>query len=183
MTTHWMYLVSALLVGAASSADAAFVIKLKNGAEFTTIRYWPAGNQVMFDAYDGVFGIEKSLIAGIARTEKPLPRIDAAQPATVPNSVKTDADAELKRKGDKNQDSLALKRNDNDPVFKKFQALKQQARELDGMLTSELNQFLKDLANLKRAMQLTNKTNEFLTEFGEMHDIADRAEEVLRTRR
>jgi hypothetical protein len=51
------------------------------------------------------------------------------------------------------------------------------------MLTAELNQFAKDLADLKRAMQLGGKTNEFLAEFGELHDIADRVESALKARR
>ena len=45
---------------------AAYIIKLKNGNEFITGRYWHEGRQLMFDAYGGVFGIEPSeLIGGI----------------------------------------------------------------------------------------------------------------------
>jgi hypothetical protein len=32
-------------------------------------------------------------------------------------------------------------------------------------------------------MQLSGKTNDFLTEFGEIHDLSDRVEELLKERR
>ncbi len=51
-------------------ADAAFVIKLKNGNEFITSRHWQEGKQVMFDVYDGVFGVDKALVLKIINPDK-----------------------------------------------------------------------------------------------------------------
>jgi hypothetical protein len=51
------------------------------------------------------------------------------------------------------------------------------------MLTSELNLLAKDLEDLKRAMQLGGKTSEFLDEFRELHQIAERVEDAITGRR
>ena len=62
----------------AGFADAAFVIKLKNGNEFVTSRHWQEGRQVMFDVYDGVFGVDKALVLKIDQSDKTVPfAIDA----------------------------------------------------------------------------------------------------------
>src|SRR5215207_8424955 len=53
-------------------ADAAFVIKLRNGNEFVTSRHWQEGKQVMFDVYNGVFGVDKALVTTIEQSDKPV---------------------------------------------------------------------------------------------------------------
>lgn len=56
----------------AELADAAFVIKLKNGNEFVTGRHWQEGTQVMFDVYGGVVGVDRNFVSKIAQSDKPL---------------------------------------------------------------------------------------------------------------
>ncbi|TMA94865.1 MAG: hypothetical protein E6J74_14000 [Deltaproteobacteria bacterium] len=51
-------------------ADAAYIIKLKNGNEYITTRYWQEGRQVFFDTYDGVFGIERTFVTKIEKTDQ-----------------------------------------------------------------------------------------------------------------
>jgi hypothetical protein len=62
-------------IGTVAPVDAAYVIKLKNGNEYLTTRYWNEGSQVRFDTYGGVFGVDKSFVAKIERADRfvPLP--------------------------------------------------------------------------------------------------------------
>ncbi|MGH7809506.1 MAG: hypothetical protein ACREP5_04420, partial [Candidatus Binatia bacterium] len=53
-----------------SVADAAYIIKLKNGNEYVTNRYWQDGTQVLFDTYGGVFGIDKMFVGKIEKTDQ-----------------------------------------------------------------------------------------------------------------
>jgi hypothetical protein len=54
-------------------ADAAYVIRLKNGNEYVTTRYWHEGSQVLFDTYGGIFGIDKAFVSKIEQTNRALP--------------------------------------------------------------------------------------------------------------
>ena len=51
---------------------ASYLITLKNGATFVTEEYWEEDNQIKFFAYDGVMGIEKSLVSGIKESVLPV---------------------------------------------------------------------------------------------------------------
>jgi hypothetical protein len=72
--TRWLY--GALLTGCLGGfepADAAYVIRLKNGNEYLTTRYWQEGAQVRFDTYGGVFGVDRTFVAKIERTSQAIP--------------------------------------------------------------------------------------------------------------
>jgi hypothetical protein len=60
--------VAIMLIGEIKLAHAAYVIKLKNGNEYVTSRYWREGEQVLFDILGGVFGVETSFITKIEKT-------------------------------------------------------------------------------------------------------------------
>ena len=166
-------------------ADAAYIIQLKNGNEFVTSRYWHNGKQVLFETYDGVFGVDKTFVSKVEKTDKPVRLITTVQAAADLKPIEADErdSGEAKKDLAENQEKASVKRNEDDPIFKHFQSIKERAKNMDGMLTSELTQLAKDLGDLKRAMQLGGKTNEFLAEFGEMHDMADRVEDTLKARR
>ena len=55
------------------TVDGAYVIKLKNGNEYVTTRYWREGKQVLFETYDGVFGIDKLCGSSEPPTASPPP--------------------------------------------------------------------------------------------------------------
>ena len=176
--------VVAVLFGA-GIGESAYVIKLRNGNEYITERYWHKGAQVLFDTYGGVFGVDKRFIAKIEKTDKPV-RLIAAEPPSpelksVEDSVKNSGEG--KKETTETQEQVLSKRNEDDPILRHFQIFKERAKHIDGMLTSELTQLIKDLEDLKRAMQLSGKTNDFLAEFGELHDLGDRLEEALKGRR
>lgn len=178
-------LIVAVFSGWLSPADGAYVIKLKNGNEFITSRYWQDGKQVLFETYDGIFGVDKAFVSRVEKSDKPVRLITRAAAETKLKSIETnDKDnQEAKKTPVENQDKVEARRDERDPIFRHFQSIKERAKYADGMLTAELNQLVKDLADLKRAMQLGGKTEEFLAEFGELHDIADRVEDALKSRR
>jgi hypothetical protein len=166
----------------AELADAAFVIQLKNGNEFVTSRHWEEGTQVMFDVYGGVLGIDRKFVLKIARSDKPLqlvtlpsqdekpqvePRKDQSNPdvASLPSSGKTE-----------------VKMDPNDPLIKEFEEVKLKFSTVNGMLTSELNEFAKSLAILKRKIQTSAKPNDYLNQFTELHKMGDDLEDTLNKR-
>jgi hypothetical protein len=54
---------------------------------------------------------------------------------------------------------------------------------VNGMLTSELNQFSKNVTSLKRKIQTSGESNRYLSEFTELHKIGDDLENMLKERR
>ena len=167
----------------AELADAAFVIQLKNGNEFVTGRHWQEGTQVMFDVYGGVLGIDRKFVSNIARSDKPL------QLLTLPIQ---DEKSQVKAQKDESETNKALvpptakselKVDPNDPILKEFEALKQEFSSVNGMLTSELNEFSKNVTSLKRKIQTSGESNRYLNEFTELHKIGDDLESMLKERR
>ena len=163
----------------AQLANAAFVIQLKNGNEFVTARHWQEGTQVMFDVYGGVLGVDRKFVAKIQQSDKPLqlltspsqdekPRKDESESnkALVPSTAKTDVNVDP-----------------NDPILKELEVLKQQFSSVNGMLTSELYEFSKNVTALKRKIQTSGESNRYLNEFTELLKIGDGLEDILKERR
>jgi len=51
-----------------ATGQDSYRIRLKNGGEFTTLRYWSEGDQIKFYIYGGIVGIQKDLIRKIEKT-------------------------------------------------------------------------------------------------------------------
>jgi hypothetical protein len=66
-------LVLAVWGGVLGVADAAYVIKLKNGNEYVTTRYWREGKQVMFESYGGVFGVDSGFVSRVEQSTRAVP--------------------------------------------------------------------------------------------------------------
>jgi hypothetical protein len=166
----------------ASVADAAYLIKLKNGNEFVTGRYWQEGQQLLFDIYGGVFGLERAFVSRIEKSGQPIRPTEA--PQEVPER-KAQADL-TDKKGTQPSTAVDAKpevKRDDDPIMKDLYALKEKFKGLEGMLTPELQQFSRDLSHFKRKIQLSGKSNDYLREFGEAHEMGDALEEALKLRR
>jgi hypothetical protein len=71
----------------------------------------------------------------------------------------------------------------DDPIVQEFSALKEKFKGLEGMLTSELQDFSTDLTNLKRKIQTSGKSNDYLREFTAIFEMGDALEEKLKARR
>jgi hypothetical protein len=166
----------------AKLADAAFVIQLKNGNEFVTGRYWTEGTQVMFDVYGGVLGLDKNLVSKIDRSDKLVQLLVAPSQDEKPQQVARKGESESNKAPVPSTGKSEGKEDQNDPILKEFGALKQKFSSVNGMLTSELNEFAKNLAVLKRKIQTSGKPNEYLNQFTELHKIGDELEETLNKR-
>lgn len=170
--------------GVLSNADAAFVIKLRNGNEFVTDRYWHEGKQIMFDAYGGVFGIDKAFVIKIEESDKPIKLITdlASPPEASPEADRARKSNDTKKPTKASQASAKTKRED-DPIMKDFYALKEKFGKLDSMLTSEIVEFSKELSNFKRKVQASGRSNDYINEFAEAFKMGDAVEAALKSRR
>ena len=163
----------------AELANAAFVIQLKNGNEFVTSRHWQEGTQVMFDVYGGVLGVDRNFVSKIARSDKPLqlvrlPSQDEKPQVTAQKDQSKPDGASIPSSG-KTEDKV-------DPLIKEFEEVKLKFSTVNGMLTSELNEFAKSLAILKRKIQTSAKPNDYLNQFTELHKMGDDLEDTLNKR-
>src|SRR5215470_9938039 len=164
MHKSWATLVFAVFIAYSGAAEAAYVIKLRTGKEFITGRYWYEGTQIMFDLDGGgVVGVDRSSVAAIEESDKPLrPTVESSLEA------KPQAVAREEREHKNEPSSAGPKsetKRDEDPILRDFDALKEKSKDLNGMLTSELQEFSKNLTELRRRIQLSGKSNNYLREF------------------
>lgn len=166
----------------AELVDAAFVIRLKNGNEFVTGRHWQEGTQVMFDVYGGVLGVDKNLVSKIDRSDKPVHLLAGQSQDEKPQAVARKETSESNEALVPSTGKTEVKDDPTDPILKEFEALKQKSTSVNGMLTSELNEFAKNLAALKRKIQTSAKPNDYLSQFTELHKIGDDLEDTINKR-
>ena len=136
----------------------------------------------MFDIYGGVLGIDRKFVSKIARSDKPLELL------TLPRPDEQSQVAEVKDRSKTNKALVPstakseIKVDPNDPILKEFEAMKQEFSSVKGMLTSELNEFSKNVTSLKRKIQTSGESNRYLNEFTELHRIGDELENILKER-
>jgi hypothetical protein len=173
-----------LTLGAVYHADSAasYVIRLKNGNEFATNRYWQAGKQIMFDTYGGVFGIEKAFIDAIEASTRPA-AVEPSLPKSAERSHET-GDTGAAPKSDQTEEGLARTRPavDADPILKEFYSLKEKFGAFNRMLTSELNDFARDIANFRKRVRQSEKVNNYIEQLAETSAMEDDLAEELRSR-
>ena len=177
-------LIFVISAGVFSNAEAAYVIKLKNGNEYVTNRYWQEGRQILFDTGDGVFGIEQAFVGKIEKTDRVIKLVSRAVPApdemsvTAPNE---NAQDESKFAPKESTQAPAVK-DLNDPFYKEFSSLKAQSESLLTMSAGDLDEYVKNLVALMKKIQTENKINKYLREYSELNEMANRAEEELKSR-
>lgn len=163
-------------------ADAAFVIQLRNGNEFVTGRHWQEGTQVMFDVYGGVLGVDRDFVSKIARSDKPLRRLTLPSEDEKPQVTARKDESDSNKALDPSTGKTEVKEEPNDSILKEFEELKLKSSTINGMLTSELNEFAKSLAILKRNIQTSARPNDYLNQFTELHKMGDELEDTLNKR-
>jgi len=179
--TGFMVIIS---VGVFNAANAAYIIKLKNGNEYLTNRYWQDGTQILFDTSDGVFGIEKTFVGTIEKTDKVIKLVSnaatdpAEKPKAAPQETAKDASKGASAEGTK----APVTKDPNDPVYREFSALKEQSDSLRTMSRDELDQYVNHVVELKKKIQNDRKVNQYLREFSELNAMADEAEAELKSR-
>ena len=184
MRQRWIYAAALALLGAATAAHAAYVIKLKNGNEYVTTRYWHDGEQVLFDAFGGVFGVEKTFVAKIEKSldgRLPIVKDDPPAPTAQSNS-------EVQKNSSENaagtEPKPAKQPHDlNDPVVSEFNRLKDRSKEVDRLLTSEILELLKEITALKNKLSRDSKMFvNYGQEFNGAQEIGAAVESALRSR-
>lgn len=178
-------LLGLFLVPLGDTAMGAYVIRLKNGNEFVTSRYWLEGRQILFDTYGGVFGVDKAFVTKIEASDKPMTPLATIidEPELKRQSSFIKDEPEPKQQPPVSTQEKSEGNRANDPIFKEFDALKEKFKGLEGMLTSELQDFSTDLMNLKRKIQASGKSNDYIREFTGTFEMGDALEETLKARR
>jgi len=174
-------LIVATCTGCCSVADAAYLIKLKNGNEYVTSRYWHEGGQVMFDTYDGVFGIAKSFVSKIEKSNQVirLATIADRDPGEKFQDSQKDKDSEEVKPA-----TELKKRDPDDPTVAEFNRLKERSKEVQGMLTEEILDLLKEIKAFKNKMSDNSKLFvEYSREFNDIHEISSAVEAAFNARR
>jgi hypothetical protein len=178
-------LLAGVLGSCVSLVDAAYVIRLKNGNEYITDRYWHEGTQVLFDTYGGVFGVDKAFVSKIAKSDQTLrlattpDREPVKTPQTTSESLNSDS-AEPKAGPETKPEK---KRDGNDPVLIEYNRLKERSKEVAGMLTSEIRELLKEVSAFKNKLSRDSKLFiEYGQEFNDAHEIGEAIETALRSR-
>jgi hypothetical protein len=175
-------LLIALCLTYSGTADAAYVIKLANGNEFVTGRYWYEGTQLMFDAYGGVFGVDRAYVSKIEQSNKPVKQ--SAAPESTQVKIPTAAATEEKEHSKSpTADAKTGAVRESDPMIKDLDGLKHRSKTVAGMSNSELQELLKDLTSLKRRIQASGRSNDYLTEFTSILEMGDAAEALLKSKR
>ena len=176
-------LIVAAYSGWLSAADATYIIKLKNGKEYVTTRYWHEGGQVRFDTYGGIFGIERTFVRRIEKTDQVI------RPATIadrdPGENIQDDKSQKDKESEEAKPTTELKQRDpDDPIVGEFKRLKEKSKEVDGMLTEEIRDLLKEIKAFKNKMSDNSKLFvEYSREFNDIHEISSAVEAAFNARR
>lgn len=166
-------------------AEAAYVIKLKNGNEYVTGRFWQEGSQILFEAEGGVFGVDKEFVGKIEKTDRVIKLLTQAEHYPAEKTAATP----IKRSDEgSNEAPLAAakappKKDENDSVYKEASALKAQSDSLHAMARDELDDYVKRVVGLISKIQTDRKINQYLQEYSELNSLANSIEEEIKSRR
>jgi len=177
-------LVACVLVNGVNVVDAAYIIRLKNGNEYTTGRYWQEGTQVLFDTYGGVFGVDKAFILKIEKSDKTV-RFATLADRNAPELSQSSSDKSDKESTESKplSQSKIQERDPDDGVVSEYKRLKERSKEVDAMLTSEIRELLKEITAFKNKLSRDNKLFvEYGREFNDTHEIGAVVENALRSR-
>jgi FtsZ-interacting cell division protein YlmF len=177
-------LVFAFCLAYSGAGEAAYVIKLGNGNEFVTGRYWHEGTQVMFDVYGGVFGIDRAFVTKIEESNKVLTLEAAARedPKDKPQTEQAEEAKESKKPPTPVEAKAEVERND-DAIAKEFSRLKERSKGVDGMLTSEIRELLMDITAFKNKISRDSKLFiKYAREFNDAQEIGNVTENALTSR-
>jgi len=164
--------------------EAAYVIKLGNGNEFITGRYWNEGTQVMFDVYGGVFGIDRAFVTRIEASNREL-KLEAAVYEDAKDRPQTEQAKEAKetKKPTTPSEAKAEAERKDDPITQEFNRLQETSRGIGGMLTSEIRDLLRDITAFKNKISRDSKLFiKYASEFNDAQELGAATETALRSR-
>lgn len=163
-------------------ANASFVIRLKNGNEYVTNRYWHERTQVLFDAEGGIFGVEKAFVKSIDETDKVIKLVSVA-PQDPSERTQTEAAKETAGKDAAVQEPKKKERDADDPVIAEFNRLKGKSKEVDGMLATEIRDLLNQITAFKNKLLKDSKLFiNYGREFNDLQELGSTVESALTSR-
>jgi hypothetical protein len=168
-----------------SDAGAAYIIKLKNGNEYVTTRYWHEGGQVLFDTYGGTFGVAKAFVQKIEKGDqivRPATASDRDPSEKPQRETSPENNPPAQEKG---SDESAPKKEvaADDPIVAEFNRLKERAKEVDGMLAGEIRELLTQITAFKNKLAKDSKLFvNYGREFNDLHELGNTVETALRER-
>jgi hypothetical protein len=169
-------------LGTINFADATYVIKLKNGNEYVTNRYWHEGTQVLFDAEGGIFGVDQAFVNKIENTDKVI-RVASAARQDPSDKFQTETAKETMNKEANTQEPKKKPKEPDDPIVGELDRLKEKSKEVDGMLTSEIRELLDQITALRTKLVKDSKLFiEYSQEVNDIFNLSNSVEASLRSR-
>ena len=177
-----MGLIVVMSLGTINFADATYVIRLKNGNEYVTNRYWHEGAQVLFDTYGGIFGIDKAFVGKIEKTDQVI-HFTSATPQDPAEKIQPEAAKETTDKKATIQETEKKPKEPNDPIVGELDRLKEKSKEVDGMLTSEIRELLNQITAFRTKLIKDSKLFiEYSQEVNDIFNLSNSVEASLRSR-
>jgi hypothetical protein len=172
-----------LYLAVAAEGNAAYLIKLKNGKEFITARYWQTGKQVMFETYGGVFGIDKSFVTTIELSDKPIQLTVTTQEISKEKIQNDSSDKKEVAKPETSVEAKPEAKRDDDPITQEFNRLKERSKSVEGMLTPEIRELLAEITAFKSKIRADGELFfKYGREFNDASELGTVVETVLRAR-
>jgi len=173
------FIITACL-GVLDIASAAYVIKLKNGNEYVTTRYWQEGSQILFDTYGGIFGIEKAFVGKIEKTDQVIRVATVADPAEKPPTNSQANELESTKIAPTTEAKLPAEKDEDDLIRKDVAKLKERSERIRGMFPEDIRALLKEISDYRTKIMKDSKLFiEYGREFNELQKMSAEADEAL----
>jgi len=159
-------------------SDAAYLIRLKNGGELTTPRYWVEGKQVYFYYGGGIAGIEKNSVRKIEKsTIDPDETYEVKKPEKRPAEVEPKPSMSNAPKIDKKEDT----KKDPD-LMQEFNKLEKKFESRKSMTIDELKDLWNELTAFWTKVRLNRLNEIFKDEVTEIFNMRDALDEILKSK-
>jgi hypothetical protein len=161
-------------------ASAAYVIKLKNGNEYVTTRYWQEGSQILFDTYGGIFGIDKAFVGKIEKTDQVIRVATATDPAEKPQTNSQESELESTKRTPATETKSPAEKNENDTITQDVAKLKERSEGIRGMFPEDARALLKDISDYKNKILKDNRLFlDYGREFNELQKMGAAVDEAI----
>jgi hypothetical protein len=138
----------------------------------------------MFDVYGGTFGIDRAFVTKIEESSKAL-KLEAAVYDNAKDRPQTEQ-AQQAKETEKPAPPPGTKAEVNqkdDPIAQEFNRLKETSKGIDGMLTSEIRDLLRDITAFKNKISRDSRLFiKYATEFNNAQELGASTETLLRSR-
>jgi hypothetical protein len=173
------FIITACL-GMLDVAGAAYVIKLKNGNEYVTTRYWQEGSQILFDTYGGTFGIDKAFVGKIEKTDQVIRVATVADPAEKPQTNSQQSELESTKRTPGAETKAPAEKDENDSITKDVAKLKERSEGIRGMFPEDARALLKDISDYKNKILKDSRLFlDYGREFNDLQKMGAAVDEVI----